>query len=648
MAGTRHSFHCDGLFGTVPDRTAPEEIARKYIEGAQRRISQPVSPGVLAAGDDGLLGSPLTPTSAKKKKTKSKERRKKSKQRGKGNSDDSVGTEGKGKGSEIAPPPLTTPVSQETPSKKKKRGKKFRYNSETLGVVIIPDCDGKNEDEKEVHDKSAHFSAVTEQTSLLDDDDFTAMTKDTKATIETKDTKEEKEKKPPKSPNVKKHKKLVKEKSMKSEEKRTKSDEKKLKRSSTKCTSNKETEKNASWGDDPKGEKTFMAPKLLSLLMDPAMQVDDLNTEIKPPSETSKPEYKRKSSLKGPQKLPTEGKPRRNSAGNAGLKTDLSSPPERPKTPRMRSKRFQEATNIDARNESWKTNPSPRRSSGTTYSQKLMNLYHSSKKIEKASPLLRRNLKSMNPNQFNESWKADPDRDNDIPSILFLSAENSHCNLERNESWMSRSDTPSSFRRKNSISSTLNSNGDEEVALRSNSAGPLGRRKSSFGEKTSSVARRKQSIHGEGTESADVTQATRASSAGPLRRRSQRKKSIKRTESWGSRERSKPLRKSKPKPSNKNESWGDEDPRNVSDKQPVLSAELVDMLGVSPSSRKAKLGYAAKNNKSPSGLKKTMSLNGLKNSPSINKIRNTLDAFKKSRSSSKEKLIKQPKPIPFL
>lgn len=138
-------------------------------------------------GDVEVMIYPLSPvTPSKKKKSKSakdKLRKSKSKTRRGARSlrDLGIGEE-TGESCEFGVDGRSVKSGKSSSKRsKKKRDKKYGYNSEALGCVIIPDCDEDcYEDEKEVENKSTHFSLVTEQTTIMDDDEFTAATKETK------------------------------------------------------------------------------------------------------------------------------------------------------------------------------------------------------------------------------------------------------------------------------------------------------------------------------------------------------------------------------------------------------------------------------------------------------------------------------------
>ncbi len=508
-------------------------------------MSQPLSPSLLLETSDLNLASPTAP---KKKKKKSRERRRNSRTRGKGdinaNSDESIGADEKI--SEIGSP-LVSPSS---PSKKKKRSKSKKKCP--IGIVIIPDCENGAHCDNE--NESARFSAVTEPTQLLDDDDFTASTKD--ASTKDASTKDEK-KKFPKSPKSTRKKKVTKDKTRASSVEKTRSKTPTTARRSslTKRPEKKEAiddKKNASWVTDTRESKSFKAPapELLNLIVDPGLQLDDFDLS-KPPS------LKKSNSFDSARK-PIALSTRRGSVGsNLNSQTKMK---ERP----LRSKTIQDRT-VGLKNESWGsplTPPgAPRRAS---YSHEPLNLYTSPRIVEKPMPQLRRNVKSFN---SAESWRTDPKRDHDIPSILFISSDETEPGF--NESWDSRLfDRPSSRKL----------------------------------DRSSSIVRRKETINGSRVEA----NKPRARSTGAMgRRRSSTTRQRKEKPPQ-------PLRKEKPRGSIVNETWS-ADPRNMSNKTP-LSPRLVDMLGMSPSAKK----------KSPGRFKKTIAVNGMKSSPSLNSLKNNL------------------------
>jgi hypothetical protein len=746
MLGRRHSYDAKPYLDldldsdSDSDSADREEITKQYIESAQRRMSPPI---MIQSMTSSLATEDSDPATLKKMKSKTKEKRKKSKPRRSGSSDLlSVGDQDGSNNNEIGSlsglvSPLVSHLvsSSAEESNKKKRSKKFRYNSEALGVVIIPDCDDAcYDDEKEVQDKTAHFSSVTELTQMLDDDDCTTFTKETAVTNYTsaskdttdvskdttdvskdttdvskdttdisKDTTDvSKEEKPKKS--SKKGKKLTKEKRTKSKSRRSS----RLNIHETKETSNHGSRSgngNELWGDYPEGDKTFMSQKLLSLLlMDPALQIDgsDHNGQMtKPPSESSikpppppppPPCLQKSSSCSRPKKT-KRLEARHSSVDNLNVlrsETKTRGP--------LRSKRFQEATNINGnngtKNESWGTTPSTSSSKSPTssYSPGILNLYTASKK---PSPLLRRNLKSFN-HVASESWRADPKRDDDIPSILFLSPENSPCNLNESLGSSNRQldiGSPSSMRRKKSIRRSSTSSGgggggggggrdNEEQPPSTSRPGSVGapRRKSNTSKSSCTsvggAPRRKSN-----TSKTSCTSVSGSTPPRPLRRKSNtsesctsfrlRKKvestsSYKRNMSWAansnspssnipSEQRSSPfvvgsVRKKKTPSGNKNESWGmtggfaDSRSQHSGNRLPSISPKLVGMLmndaGASP---KATELYRSKQ-KSPSAMKKSMSLGAMKHSPSRNTIKKSLANFKKFRGGTKNEL----KPIPNL
>lgn len=572
MTGRRHSYHnAEGVQGT----SKAEEIAKEYITSAQRRLSQPISPPVGIEISDLNVASPMTP---KKKKKKPKERRKHSKQRGKGNSNAEGSDGAEGNTSEFASP-LVSPSSKGSP-KKKKRTKKLGQNDEALGVVIIPDCDRSErryEDDKDVqNDESARFSAVTEPTQLLDEDDFTAVTKDTKD-VSTKDEKK-KLPKPPKSPKSMRKKKATKERTrtktpdkaraVTPDKTRTKTPTKTRRSTLTKTLSLKgpiDDKKNGSWGADSKGDKTFIAPGLLNLLVDPEVQLDGSNRGTMPLKKSSS--FHRADSGTMPLKKSnsfhkddrvTMPLRKSNSFHSGGLDSQTKQR-ERP----LRSKKIHDPIISttknetwgapDTKNESWGASGSPTKGKRSSYSPELLNLYTSPFRTEKPSPQLRRNVKSFN---SAESWMRDPKRDHDIPSILFISQDGSEPSF--NESWDSRQfDKPSSH------------------------------------------SRRKETINGNGMDEKPPSMRARSAGANSRRRRSS-------TTSQKNEKPPQPLRKKEfTRRGSENETW-DADPRSLSNKVP-LSPRLVDMLGMSPSTRKKSPGRLKRSiSKSPSFLKNNL------------------------------------------
>jgi len=516
MVGRRHSLHCDG----------------RYPESDENKMAKAASPLVVGGINTDLLY--LSPPTAKKKKAKTKDKTKKSKDKKKTSSELILGD---GSVSESG--------TLEKEKKKKRKSKKFRYNSEALGVVIIPDCDEDvYEDERDIQDKSSHLSTVTEpterteQTTLLDDDDFTAATKEEKLS----------------SPKKSKKEKRSKSQGSKGKLKERRSSVRTSRKKSIKTNSNKDF----SWGDNPGGEKTFMAPELLSLLMDPAMQIDSDSEKAK-----ERPGLKKSNSFGGSKKLPSLAKAtRRSSVGNLSVrKLDTKS---RNGSKKKSKKGISNVTS----NETWGVEPSMT-NQRPSYSPELLNLY-TSKKAEKPSPSLKRDVKSFS--CLNEPFNNG--RDSDIPSILFLSPENSHCNL--NDSWEEKA--PSNVRGKKN---------DPHV----------GKLRKTMGQSTSVLIKKKDPA------------------------------GVKRNESWGGIDPRSPKQLSPFPPARKpsvggkrNETWG-ESPR----KSPI-SPELAAMMLYSNSSTQVK-----NKSKSPSVLKKSKSFGGaLKKSPSL--LRNSIANFKKTRN----------------
>ena len=787
LLGRPHIYHCNRFFGTNPDSTDPEEFAKRkqyIIESAQRRmlLPQPIEPvrqssmTFTLATEDSDGPCPVT-NMKKKRSSKNKDKRNKSKPRRSGsrhslgdhrdgshkrnsnNNNNNIGEVRSLSGLEepTMVSPLVSPSGKE--SKKKKRSKKFRYNSEALGVVIIPDCDDAaattaccDDAEKEVQNKSAQFSSVTDLTQMLDDDDCTAFTKETAVTKDTTASKDTAMSKDTSSSiavsgdttvtnscvfkDTEKHSKKSSKKAKKlNKEKRTKSKSKTRRSSrlnmhndnnSTKIeTSNHGSQSghgsghgngNESWGDDPEGDKTFMSQELLSLL---ALQIDDdsdHNTDsnnngrhslTKPPSNSSMkqtpppPCLKKSNSFSGPKKTRRSLGARNSSVGNLNEPRSMET---KTKDRPLRSKRFQDATN-GTKNESWEPTPSTTSSnrspaSSSVYSAGLLNLYTASKKSA-PSQLLRRNVKSFSHVPAGESWRADPKRDDDIPSILFLSPENSHCNLMDESSSLGNSSnrrlSSSSTRRKKSIrrSSTSTSaaaavaaaaadGGDNEelqpqplssTAMSGSVSGPL-RRKSSTSKDNSCTT---TSVGGSTPPRTMRRKSHNSKSSHSFRTRKNlttdpASTSLRRNESWAANtlsnqspgSSSKPKRSSnagsmrrKKSPSgNKNESWGmagifSESRENLkmSGKQQqqqqkppsMISSNLVGMLmsdtGASP---KAAELYRSKHqqqqNKSPSAMKKSMSLGAMKHSPSLSTIKKSIANFKKFRGGTRNEL----------
>jgi len=417
-----------------------------------------------------------------------------------------------------------------------------------LGVVIIPDCDEDiYEDERDIQDKSSHFSTVTEpterteQTTLLDDDDFTAATKEDK----------------PNSPKKSKKEKRSKSQGSKGKLKDRRSSVRTSRKKSIKTSSNKDS----SWGDTPDGEKTFMAPELLSLLMDPAMQIDSDSEKSRFAKKRSG--LKKSNSFGGSKKLPSLAKAtRRSSVGNLSVR-ELDT-----KSRNRSKKKSKKGTSNVTSNETWGVEPSMA-NQRSSYSPELLNLY-TSKKAEKPSPSLTRDVKSFN--CLNEPFNNG--MDSDIPSILFLSPENSHCNL--NDSWEEKA--PSNVRGKKND--------------------PYGGKlRKTMGQSTSVLIKKK-----------DPT-------------------GVKRNESWGGVDPILPKQLSPFFPGrkssvggNRNETWGE------SPKKSPLSPELAAMMLYSSSTAQAKIMA-----KSPSVLKKSKSFGGaLKKSPSL--LKNSIANFKKTRN----------------
>lgn len=642
MVTRRHSAHIDGrpaelaaIENTIrydDTITTEDSLGKQMSEPMSMTIPMPMPipepPMVVGSMEDSdLLLSMSSPTThSKKKRSKTKDKTKKSKQKHKSSSSGSVSnhTTISDVDSEIL-----SPSGSVKESKKKKRGKKFRYNSEALGVIFLPDCDDERcdderdlydisahfsatdcyDDEKDVHDKSAHFSAYTEETTLLEDDDLTAVTKE--------------EVKPRKSP--KKGKKLMKDKRSKSQSK----SDLKLRLSSPKGHRKKGTTTDAAAADDnessaaaestPKSsQKDSLSPELLNLLMDPSLKIGS-----RKPLSKSKSSSKRSSGLKKsnsfnrPSNEPVNtlgSTRRRSSVGNLkastllGAMTSESKHNDRP-TRRKSKKEATTSGNSINGNASWGVDLL---NSNSSFSPELLNLYtNNSRESEKQQPstMLRRNVKSYGNMGMNESWRTDPKRDNDIPSILFLTTENSHCNL--NEPWDGQSSRnvrpPSLVRRKETVNGSSN-----EL----------------WGEEGLATMRSPSMTNVKGTplwREGDITP-----------RNKDLLTNIKRNELWGS----SPIRHAK-KPSvplpmsmrkeggtHGNDSWVVDSTRS-SPNSAQLSPEIRSML----------LSSAAMNNtneyghkvKSPGRMKKSISFGAMRKSPSLGGIKNSFANFKKLR-----------------
>ncbi len=523
MPGVRHSYHLEGNRGV----SRAEQIAKQYItvtSSTQRgRMSQPISPTSGLEEPDPIIGSSCDTPRRKKKKSKDGGRRRNSRTRGKGDlvSDDIQENIGS---------PLVSPTSKDSP-KKKKKGKK----SENLGCMVIPDIDSKFL-EKEIHtDESARFSAVTDPTQLLDEDDFTASTKDASTKDETKliaylakTPKPLKKKERSKTPDKKQRTKTP-------DKKRSKSPNKKSKRSSLiRGLSKKglDEKKNESWGRDPAGNKSYIAPDLLHLLVGP---------ETKPPSHDS--------DLKGTMPLKKSHSIGSSLEGSTHLKkvNSYHSPHRSPtRKATLRSKNIEDPDILDTKNASW----------GETRGRRgpcspAVKPYTSPYTIEKASPSLRRNVKSFG---SAESWRNDPKRDRDIPSILFISNDAPEPSF--NETWDSRQFYRPSSRMLGKDTIT----GEKPPSTRARSAGAASRRR-------------------------------RSSAVAPKVEKPPQ-----------------PLRKKAPRRGSANATW-EADPRRLGNGKVPLSPGLVDILGVNPA-------YAT-GTKSPGRFKNTMttstSLSSLKN-----------------------------------
>lgn len=414
-------------------------------------MSQPISPTSALEEPDPVIGSGSDTPRRKKKKSK-EGRRRNSRTRGKGDlvSDDiqeDIGDIGS---------PLVSPTSKDSP-KKKKKGRK----SEDLACMIIPDIDSKFLEKEILTDQSARFSAVTDPTQLLDEDDFTASTKDASTKDETKlishlmkaakplKTKKERSKTPDKkrskTPDKKKRTKTP-------DKKRSKTPNKTSKRSSLiRGLSKKglDEKKNESWGRDPAGSKSYIAPDLLHLLVGP---------ETKPPSHDS--------DLEGTMPLKKSHSVGSSLEGSAHLKKVNShhSPQRSPtRKPTLRSKNIQDPDILDTKNASWGETRGRRGSCSPA-----VNPYTSPYTVEKESPMLRRNVKSFG---SAESWRND--QLVDIPSILFISNDAPEPSF--NESWDVRQfDRPSSrMLGKDTIT------GEKPPSMRARSAGAATRRRRS-------------------------------------------------------------------------------------------------------------------------------------------------------------------------
>ena len=515
MTGVHHSYPFEGNLGA----SRAEQIAKQYIRSStQRRMSQPISPTSGLEDVDPIISSPNTP---RRKKKKSKEgRRRNSRPRGKG---DLASDNHQGNVDDIGSPP----IAKDSP-KKKKKGRKI----DNLGCMIIPDIDVPT-------DQSARFSAVTDPTELLDEDDFTASTKD----ASTKDEKKiilhltktpkilrKNKKERAKTPDKKRSKTPDKKQRAKTpDKKRTKSPNKTSKRASlTRGLSKKglDEKKNESWGDDPTGSTSYISSNLLNLLVGP---------ETKPPSHDSDQE--------GTMPLKKSHSYGSSLEGSANMKKSSSyhSPHKSPqRKPALRSKCIEDPDLLDTKNATWGETRGRRGSCSPA-----VNPYTSPYTAERESPMLRRNVKSFG---SVESWRNDPKRDRDIPSILIISNDEAS-EPGFNESWDVR---PSSRMLKDTI--------EKPPSMRARSAGAVPRRR-------------------------------RSSAATPRVEKPPQ-----------------PLRKKAPRRGSANATWeANPSARRLGNNKVPLSPGLVDILGVSPATTKKKSPGRFKNKMTTS-----TSLNSLK------------------------------------
>lgn len=384
-------------------------------------MSQPISPS--SGLDESDLVSPNTP---RRKKKKGKEgKRRNSRPRGKGDlaSDDNDG------GINYIGSALKSPRPRSSSPKKKKKGKK------DLGCMIIPDCCEIRTDE------SARFSAVTDPTQLLDEDDFTASTKDAS-------TKDDKKNVLPLPKTPKPLKKKEKFRSKTPDKKRTKSPHKTSKRASLRL----EEKKNESWGNDPTGNKSYISASLLDLLVGP---------ETKPPSHDTDQEgtlpLKKSQSFESS----LEGSTHRKKTNSYHIPHMSSPVPNRRNT--LRSKSIEDPDIMDSKNATWGAARSRRGSATNPYTAERPT----------SSSLMRRNVKSFG---SVESWKNDPKRDHGIPAFLIISNDAPE-QPGFNESWDVR---PSSRQLDRPSSRMLGKDtiiGEKPPSMRARSAGAATRRR---------------------------------------------------------------------------------------------------------------------------------------------------------------------------
>jgi len=465
--------------------TSSEHIEQVVQEKPRRRSSammlQLVIPPPPPPEDPDFYLSPTT----KKKKNK-----KKLKNKNKSDVDDSE------HGTPLTPGILTPgDTGSAKDSKKKKRTKKLRYDSAALGVIIIPDCDdGVVVDYDKDIEKiggSAHFSTYTEQTSVMGDDDFT------EATDEKKLERTPKKEKCPKSPKRDKK----------------KGERRKSRRCSVKAQPKKDGGENVNekWGADPNSDKTFMAPELLNLLMDPAMQVGDSDAEKS--RSRSGGGLKKSTSFNGRKKSSRMSSARRSSVG---CSLDIAGIEKLTKTRRHSKSRRKQKDPSASKNATWGSSEP----ATTSYSPELLNLYSAKKK--EPSPMLTRNAKSFG--VFNEMRRSSQSSESDIPSILFLSPENS---VNTNESWSLHSKQSTGKQRKGSgmaAYDSMDEDEDDEVndITRQGTPLPFQRRKST----DSNKSRGSSGSRGIGKSVSMMMQNSGISQG-------RRGSSMKRNESWG-------------------------------------------------------------------------------------------------------------------
>jgi len=563
-------------------------------------------------------------------------------------------------------------------SKKKKRTKKLRYDSAALGVIIIPDCDdGCVVDYDKDIDKtggSAHFSTYTEQTSVMGDDDFTEATDEKK--LERIPKKKVRCSKSPKrdkkkaecSRSPKRDKKKA-ECSRSPKRDKKKAERRKSRRCSAKPKSKKDGGENVNqkWGADPNSDKTYMAPELLNLLMDPAMQVGDSDAE-KPRSRSksrSRPGgLKKSNSFNGRKKSSRMSSARRSSVG---CSLDIAGIEKLTKTRRHSKSRRKQKDPSASKNATWGSSEP----ATTSYSPELLNLYSAKKK--EPSPMLTRNVKSFG---VMRRSSLSGENENDIPSILFLSPENS---VNTNDSWSLHSKQSTGKQRKGSGMAAYDSmeeDEDDEVndITRQSITLPFQRRKST----DSNYSRGSSGSRGIGKsvsmmmQNSGISQGRRHSSC------------IKRNDLWGG-DRG-PVSNKPPMPvsrrgsgisNNGNElplprrgsgisNNGNELPlprrgSNISNNggndswtvspgagiapmvspstSPKMSPHLMGMLMSDTSPGGSALRTKSHRKKTPGSLKKSTSMGGIRNSPSMNGIRNSFANFKKMRGIKENEKI---------